>query len=58
MSHTPETSARPVTAIVINSTALAVMLAALSMLGPFSIDAYLPAFRQRLVPLRWKSSKR
>lgn len=44
MSHTPETPARPVTAIVINSTALAVMLAALSMLGPFSIDAYLPAF--------------
>ncbi|MES2296892.1 MAG: multidrug effflux MFS transporter [Pseudomonadota bacterium] len=29
---------------VLGSTGLAMMLAALSMLGPFSIDAYLPAF--------------
>ncbi len=30
--------------IVISNSALAIMLAALSMLGPFSIDTYLPAF--------------
>lgn len=30
--------------IVLGSGALAIMLAALSMLGPFSIDTYLPAF--------------
>ena len=35
---------QPVAAVVINSSALAIMLAALSMLGPFSIDTYLPAF--------------
>src|SRR5476649_256953 len=29
---------------VLSAGALAAMLAALSMLGPFSIDAYLPAF--------------
>ncbi len=31
-------------AVVIGSSALAIMLAALSMLGPFSVDTYLPAF--------------
>ena len=30
--------------VMLGATGLAVMLAALSMLGPFSIDAYLPAF--------------
>lgn len=38
---TPSTSA---SAVVAGSTALAMMLAALSMLGPFSVDTYLPAF--------------
>ena len=40
-------SPRPPPAVhkaVLGSTALAVMLAGLSMLGPFSIDTYLPAF--------------
>lgn len=32
------------TALAISSASLAIMLAALSMLGPFSIDTYLPAF--------------
>ena len=34
----------PSTPKVLSATALAVILALLSMLGPFSIDAYLPAF--------------
>jgi DHA1 family bicyclomycin/chloramphenicol resistance-like MFS transporter len=47
MSDTKETNTLPAStaaAVVINSSALAIMLAALSMLGPFSIDTYLPAF--------------
>ncbi len=50
MSHAPNhspnsTPEKPSPAtIAIGSGALAVMLAALSMLGPFSIDTYLPAF--------------
>lgn len=34
----------PLKTVAITSSALAVMLAGLSMLGPFSIDTYLPAF--------------
>ena len=34
----------PSTPKVLSATALAVILALLSMIGPFSIDAYLPAF--------------
>jgi DHA1 family bicyclomycin/chloramphenicol resistance-like MFS transporter len=34
----------PVNADTINAGALALMLAALAMLGPFSVDSYLPAF--------------
>lgn len=46
MSSPVETnsSTGPVTGIVLGSTALALMLAALAMLGPFSVDTYLPAF--------------
>lgn len=38
----PRTAKRP--AIVLTSNMLALMLAALAMLGPFSVDTYLPAF--------------
>src|SRR5688500_6039898 len=31
---------------MLSNTALACMLAAMSMLGPFAVDAYLPAFPQ------------
>jgi len=41
--QTPAHEAAPAIAMV-GSSALAVMLAALAMLGPFSIDTYLPAF--------------
>lgn len=34
----------PPLAVAIGGSALAIMLAALSMLGPFSVDTYLPAF--------------
>lgn len=47
MSEIKETNTLPASTaatVVINSSALAIMLAALSMLGPFSIDTYLPAF--------------
>lgn len=36
--------AGPATGLVLSSTALALILAALAMLGPFSVDTYLPAF--------------
>src|SRR5690606_17907157 len=38
-NHTP-----PPLAVAIGGSALAIMLAALAMLGPFSVDTYLPAF--------------
>lgn len=40
----PDASSGSNHTVAISSGALAVMLAALSMLGPFSIDTYLPAF--------------
>ena len=45
-AHTPPSTppAEPPLALLIGSTALAIMLALLAMLGPFSIDTYLPAF--------------
>jgi DHA1 family bicyclomycin/chloramphenicol resistance-like MFS transporter len=36
--------APPPTAVIAGATGLAMMLAALAMLGPFSVDTYLPAF--------------
>lgn len=46
MSSPVETNspAGPPTGLVLSSTALALILAALAMLGPFSVDTYLPAF--------------
>ncbi|MFJ7567023.1 multidrug effflux MFS transporter [Herminiimonas sp. NPDC097707] len=44
MPDAPKPSIRPAATVAITSSALAIMLAALSMLGPFSIDTYLPAF--------------
>ena len=41
---TPVPPPTPAPARVLSATALATLLAALSMLGPFSIDTYLPAF--------------
>ncbi|MFC6522014.1 multidrug effflux MFS transporter [Undibacterium arcticum] len=37
-------STGPSTAILLSNSALALMLAGLAMLGPFSVDTYLPAF--------------
>lgn len=47
MPSSPETNPVPPPAarlIVVGSTMLAVLLAGLSMLGPFAVDTYLPAF--------------
>jgi len=44
MSDPKTVKDEPPLALVISSSALAVMLALLAMLGPFSIDTYLPAF--------------
>ncbi|MDQ7968044.1 MAG: multidrug effflux MFS transporter [Oxalicibacterium faecigallinarum] len=44
MTDPQSTKEEPPLALLISSTALAVMLALLAMLGPFSIDTYLPAF--------------
>lgn len=48
MSSTEQTphdkNTPPPLAVAIGGSALAIMLAALSMLGPFSVDTYLPAF--------------
>lgn len=40
----PDNGSKSTSVVIIGSGALAFMLAALSMLGPFSVDTYLPAF--------------
>lgn len=44
MPDTAQKTASPLSPPTISFAALAVMLAALAMLGPFSVDTYLPAF--------------
>ena len=44
MQNTDQASGPAPRRIVVTSTGLALMLAALAMLGPFSVDTYLPAF--------------
>lgn len=44
MSSSPDSSPRPAIALPLSTGMLALMLAALAMLGPFSVDTYLPAF--------------
>jgi DHA1 family bicyclomycin/chloramphenicol resistance-like MFS transporter len=44
MPLAPESSSPPSLALPLSASMLALMLAALAMLGPFSVDTYLPAF--------------